>query len=294
MPADKTDPANGGTVTRADLSESVYRRVGLSRRNWRNLSEPSSMRFADAVERGEMVKLSSFGSFVVRSKGKRIGRNPKPAPKRRFCRAVYWSSNPPTAEGARQWWICGAAQRQRHGRLEQGSYGSRVVMSWSGNSTSPATKPRWPNVGTPPAMGRVSTMRSFAALASAPASGGPPATRDSLRLNIEPCGGPGEPVAASSIKSGWLAARQRRVAIPVSNYQRGKRVRSFTHAASDPPTPRLMLIVLSARIARVGQNRWFGNYREAADGLTLSAASPRVGTSPPTILRCGRASAPGG
>jgi integration host factor subunit alpha len=65
------------TVTRAQLSEEVYRRVGLSRVESAELVESVIAEIAGALERGEMVKISSFGSFAVRQKGKRIGRNPK-------------------------------------------------------------------------------------------------------------------------------------------------------------------------------------------------------------------------
>src|SRR5580704_9445929 len=65
------------TVTRADLSETVYRRVGLSRSESAQLVQEFLDEICDAAARGETVKLSSFGSFVVRSKSERIGRNPK-------------------------------------------------------------------------------------------------------------------------------------------------------------------------------------------------------------------------
>lgn len=73
---------NGGagdsrTVTRADLAEAVYQRVGLSRTESAELVEMVLSEMADALGKGDVVKLSSFGSFVVRSKGERIGRNPK-------------------------------------------------------------------------------------------------------------------------------------------------------------------------------------------------------------------------
>jgi integration host factor subunit alpha len=73
----KTDRVNGRTVTRADLSEVVYHRVGLSRTESAELVQAVLDEICDAAARGETVKLSSFGSFVVRSKGQRIGRNPK-------------------------------------------------------------------------------------------------------------------------------------------------------------------------------------------------------------------------
>jgi integration host factor subunit alpha len=65
------------TVTRADLSETVYRRIGLSRSESAELVQEFLDEICDAAARGETVKLSSFGSFVVRSKSERIGRNPK-------------------------------------------------------------------------------------------------------------------------------------------------------------------------------------------------------------------------
>ena len=67
----------GKTVTRADLSEIVYHRVGLSRTELAELVQSVLDEICDAAARGETVKLSGFGSFVVRSKGERVGRNPK-------------------------------------------------------------------------------------------------------------------------------------------------------------------------------------------------------------------------
>ena len=65
------------TVTRADLVEAVYRKVGLSRTESSNLVEEVIEEVRRAAVRGEGVKLSSFGTFLVRSKNERIGRNPK-------------------------------------------------------------------------------------------------------------------------------------------------------------------------------------------------------------------------
>lgn len=65
------------TVTRAQLSEAVYQEVGLSRNESAELVEFVIAEISGALERGEMVKISSFGSFAVRQKGQRIGRNPK-------------------------------------------------------------------------------------------------------------------------------------------------------------------------------------------------------------------------
>jgi integration host factor subunit alpha len=75
----KSEPAakSTRTITRADLSEAVYQKVGLSRAESAELVEIFLREISDTITRGETVKLSSFGSFVVRSKGERIGRNPK-------------------------------------------------------------------------------------------------------------------------------------------------------------------------------------------------------------------------
>ncbi|SHO60309.1 integration host factor subunit alpha [Pseudoxanthobacter soli DSM 19599] len=67
----------GRTVTRADLCEAVYQKVGLSRSESSELVEMVLREISDCLARGESVKLSSFGSFVVRAKGQRMGRNPK-------------------------------------------------------------------------------------------------------------------------------------------------------------------------------------------------------------------------
>jgi integration host factor subunit alpha len=67
----------GKTVTRADLCEAVYQKVGLSRSESADLVELVLDEICGAIVRGEPVKLSSFGSFVVRNKGQRVGRNPK-------------------------------------------------------------------------------------------------------------------------------------------------------------------------------------------------------------------------
>ncbi len=68
---------SGSTVTRAHLSEAVYREVGLSRNESSELVDTVLMEIADHLANGETVKISSFGSFQVREKGGRIGRNPK-------------------------------------------------------------------------------------------------------------------------------------------------------------------------------------------------------------------------
>ncbi len=65
------------TITRADLAESVYEQVGLSRNESSDLVEVVLEEIMTALIAGDNVKLSSFGSFSVREKGERIGRNPK-------------------------------------------------------------------------------------------------------------------------------------------------------------------------------------------------------------------------
>ncbi|MEQ8368970.1 MAG: integration host factor subunit alpha [Roseicyclus sp.] len=65
------------TLTRMDLSEAVFREVGLSRNESAQLVERVLELMSDALVAGEQVKISSFGTFSVRSKTARIGRNPK-------------------------------------------------------------------------------------------------------------------------------------------------------------------------------------------------------------------------
>lgn len=65
------------TLTRMDLSEAVFREVGLSRNDSAQLIENVLEYMSDALVRGEQVKISSFGTFSVRDKSARVGRNPK-------------------------------------------------------------------------------------------------------------------------------------------------------------------------------------------------------------------------
>ena len=65
------------TLTRMDLSESVFREVGLSRNESAQLVEAVLRHVSDALATGETVKISSFGTFSLRAKTARIGRNPK-------------------------------------------------------------------------------------------------------------------------------------------------------------------------------------------------------------------------
>ncbi|MBL3570242.1 integration host factor subunit alpha [Rhodovulum sp. BSW8] len=67
----------GNTLTRMDLTEAVFREVGLSRNESASLVESVLQHMSDALVRGETVKISSFGTFSIRSKAARVGRNPK-------------------------------------------------------------------------------------------------------------------------------------------------------------------------------------------------------------------------
>ncbi|MBT3361093.1 MAG: integration host factor subunit alpha [Rhodospirillales bacterium] len=67
----------GRTITRAQLAEAVYQEVGLSRSESAELLESVLKYTAEALAQGESVKISSFGSFSLRQKGQRVGRNPK-------------------------------------------------------------------------------------------------------------------------------------------------------------------------------------------------------------------------
>lgn len=67
----------GKTLTRMDLSEAVYREVGLSRSESAQLVETVLAHVSEALVAGDTVKISSFGTFNVRAKAARVGRNPK-------------------------------------------------------------------------------------------------------------------------------------------------------------------------------------------------------------------------
>lgn len=68
---------SGNTLTRSDLSEAIYREVGLSRNESADMVEAILERISAALVDGDAVKISSFGTFAVREKGARMGRNPK-------------------------------------------------------------------------------------------------------------------------------------------------------------------------------------------------------------------------
>ena len=65
------------TLTRMDLSEAVFREVGLSRNESAQLVESVLQHISESLVAGQTVKISSFGTFTVREKGARMGRNPK-------------------------------------------------------------------------------------------------------------------------------------------------------------------------------------------------------------------------
>jgi integration host factor subunit alpha len=66
-----------GTLTRADLADRLHSQIGLSRAESANIVEQVLRHMCEALSRGENVKISGFGSFILRDKGERIGRNPK-------------------------------------------------------------------------------------------------------------------------------------------------------------------------------------------------------------------------
>ncbi len=101
----------GKTITRQDLSEAVYQKAGLSRAEAAKLVEQVLGEIGDSLVAGRAVKLSGFGNFIVRSKGERVGRNPKtgvevPIAQRRFtvykpsdCLRAYMNQKATAGEG---------------------------------------------------------------------------------------------------------------------------------------------------------------------------------------------------
>lgn len=69
--------AAGETLTRADLAEALNREIGLSRADSAQMVEKILFHMCESLSRGENVKISGFGTFVLRDKGERVGRNPK-------------------------------------------------------------------------------------------------------------------------------------------------------------------------------------------------------------------------
>jgi integration host factor subunit alpha len=66
-----------GTLTRADLADTVHNKLGLSRAESASLVERVLFHMCAALAEGKNVKISGFGTFILRDKGQRIGRNPK-------------------------------------------------------------------------------------------------------------------------------------------------------------------------------------------------------------------------
>lgn len=77
MALDESTDTEVGTLTRAELVDAVYRQIGLSRAESADLVETVLSQISNRLIAGENVKISSFGSFILRHKGRRIGRNPK-------------------------------------------------------------------------------------------------------------------------------------------------------------------------------------------------------------------------
>ena len=75
--ARSNDGIHAGTVTRADLADVVHSRLGLSRAESAGLVERVLFHMCHALSEGTNVKISGFGSFILRDKGERVGRNPK-------------------------------------------------------------------------------------------------------------------------------------------------------------------------------------------------------------------------
>lgn len=65
------------TLTRAEIAESIHRKLGLSRAESLSMVESILQQMCSALQNGENVKISGFGTFLLRDKGERVGRNPK-------------------------------------------------------------------------------------------------------------------------------------------------------------------------------------------------------------------------
>ena len=68
---------DAGTLTRADLADVVHREIGLSRSESAGIVERILHHMCHSLSMGKNVKISGFGSFILRDKGERVGRNPK-------------------------------------------------------------------------------------------------------------------------------------------------------------------------------------------------------------------------
>lgn len=74
---DRGDMGSTETLTRAAIAEAIHKKLGISRSEALAMVESIIDKMGNALERGENVKISGFGSFLLRDKGERIGRNPK-------------------------------------------------------------------------------------------------------------------------------------------------------------------------------------------------------------------------
>ena len=77
MLTDKKEPSQGKTLTKAEIAETLYERVGLNKREAREMVDSFFGHIVASLERGEEVKLSGFGNFTLRTKPERPGRNPR-------------------------------------------------------------------------------------------------------------------------------------------------------------------------------------------------------------------------
>ena len=73
----RRDELHMATLTRADLSDIVHRKLGLSRAESASMVERMLFHMCHSLSEGTNVKISGFGSFILRDKGERVGRNPK-------------------------------------------------------------------------------------------------------------------------------------------------------------------------------------------------------------------------
>ena len=69
--------ANGDTMTKADIIEAIYQKVGYSKKEAADLVELIFDTIKDTLAKGEKIKISGFGNFMVRDKKARTGRNPQ-------------------------------------------------------------------------------------------------------------------------------------------------------------------------------------------------------------------------
>ena len=65
------------SLIRADIAEAIYQKIGLSRNESADMVGTILDEISESLEKGNNIKITSFGSFTVRNKSQRIGRNPK-------------------------------------------------------------------------------------------------------------------------------------------------------------------------------------------------------------------------